>query len=160
MDAEIFPGFLGSPSKYDEVMRFWDERWAKLLTRTFRSKFWKSPWLGGGPTTLPPDRDGNPIFTAVCPSKALGVRIVQYEREAPDDLAFDWWIDYAGGSPGELGTIRELVISCILTQWSLSKIEEYLKMWVSKGQIEETDFDLYGSDPYPIDSSRAVYALQ
>lgn len=137
MNVERFPKFLKDASVYDDTWKFWAETWKQLMRRTDQNMLWETPWFGAGIPGGNPDRDGNPIFSAVCQSTGIGIRVIQFEREATDDIELDWWIGYSCENAGDPGAIRELVISCILTDNTLRTIRSWMSSWIKRGQVEE-----------------------
>ena len=108
----LYPRFLTDSAEYDQAAALWKERWEKLITRAGQQGEWDSPWINTTFADGTPCRDGNPIFSAVCPKRRLGVRVIQQEpADAPRELEF-WTDTFGGGDP--LAT-KELVISCVLT---------------------------------------------
>jgi hypothetical protein len=78
-------------------------------------------------------RDGNPIFSAIAPGRRLGVRVIQIEpADNPKEL--DVWTDtFAEGSPE---VVKELVVSCVLTDRTLLEAVDAIKRWITEEKIE------------------------
>ena len=125
----LFPSFLHDTRAYAEAQHHWETLWAKLLKSNAAGGTWQSPWMPN------PLADGNPIFTAVCPSLHRGVRIIQEAPGAPDDTDLDWWLDDFGDT-NEPETIHELVIACCPSQENAPQIETLLSQWVASGKLD------------------------
>lgn len=80
-----------------------------------------------------PARDGNPIFTARCRVRNLGVRIIQ---ETPREFEpnFDWWIDLSGDL-GDPRFLRELSIVIAPGRYTTHKAISLLTTWIRYGEI-------------------------
>src|ERR1043166_3292912 len=108
----LFPKFLADPAEYRRAAQQWQQRWTELINDAPDRLSWTTPWVATTFADGTPIDDGNPIFSAVCPKRQLGIRVIQNE---PSDThpAFSFWVDtFAKGQPGE---VKELVISCVLT---------------------------------------------
>lgn len=109
------------------------ERWDELMRATGEAWRWESPWINMTFADGSSQHDGNPIFSAVCPSRRLGVRVIQLEP-AGDPLEFEFWTDvFAQGAPNE---IRELVISCVLSAQTLDRAVDLMNQWVTEETVE------------------------
>ena len=109
------------------------ERWDELMRATGEAWRWESPWINMTFADGSSQHDGNPIFSAVCPSRRLGVRVIQLEP-AGDPLEFEFWTDvFAQGAPNE---IRELVISCVLSAQTLDRAVYLMNQWVTEETVE------------------------
>jgi serine/threonine protein kinase len=128
----LFPHFLSTPREYEQAESIWQQRWQDLLRRVGQEGQWQTPWVNTNFANGTPCRDGNPIFSAVSPSRRLAVRIVQLEP-ADDAMEFHVWKDsFAEVSPE---AVEELVISCVLTQETLTKAVELMRQWITEGKI-------------------------
>ena len=98
-----------------------------------QSTAWESPFY----TTTYVDgtafRDGNPIFSAADPVRRLGVRVIQFEPTGDTGEMASWLNTFAKGEPGE---VEELVISCSLTDATLSKACDLIRQWITKGHVD------------------------
>lgn len=93
--------FVGHPERWKA---WWDETQSELPG-------WIAPWFAEQPEEL---RDANPVFSARCPERALGLRVIEHvpwitRLWAPqhDLVTRDDWFD----PNGPLRT-HELVIAC------------------------------------------------
>ena len=128
MAEELFPQFLNDTEQYWQAQGYWRDLWQQLLDRTGQAVSWKTPWLREDPA------DGNPIFTAVCPGRRLGVRVIQYSPESADEVDLDWWVDWFGDEKAPDG-VRELVISCVLSARTVPLVERLLHDWTTNGAV-------------------------
>lgn len=125
----LFPNFLHDTHAYAVAQRHWETLWTKVLKTNAAAEAWQSPWMTN------PLPDGNPMFTAVCPSLRRGVRIIQEAPGALDDTDLDWWLDDFGDST-EPETIHELVIACCPSRENAAQIEGLLSQWVASGELD------------------------
>lgn len=133
MARALYPDFLEAPHQYAQAEETWRRHWSDLARRTGELDLWKTPW---GSTTFvdgTPIRDGNPIFSAVCPSRRLGIQVIQLEpSEHPRELYC--WIDtFAQGEPEE---IIVLVISCVLTDQTLLDAVDLMNQWITREEVQ------------------------
>lgn len=132
MTEHLYPKFLADAGEYAEAESFWRGRWGEVVRRAGEEALWHSPWLNTTFANGTPFRDGNPIFSAVCPSRRLGVRLIQLEpSEEPGELSY-WTDTFAKGEPEE---VAELVISCALTPETLSDVMDLMNRWVTRGEV-------------------------
>ena len=132
MSKVLFPDFLNHPGQYEEAERLWRERWDDLMCRSRPYEVWKSPWLETTYADGTPQRDGNPIFSAVCPRDRFGVRVIQTEPSGEGRELFFWTDTFAEGEPEE---VRELVITCVLTDETLLDAVDLMHQWVTLGEV-------------------------
>lgn len=129
-----FPRFLDDPKEYQQAETLWRERWSDLLRRLGQEWLWQSPWLSTSFADGSPSQDGNPIFSAVSPRLRRGVRVIQIEpSDKPRELYA--WTDTFG--EGEREPIKELVLTCVLTDQTLLDAVDLMKRWLTD---EEADF--------------------
>ena len=132
-DTFLFPDFLRDPRQYDQAQALWAEKWEELVRRAGQAAAWESPFY----TTTYVDgtafRDGNPIFSAADPVRRLGVRVIQFEPTGDTGEMASWLNTFAKGEPGE---VEELVISCSLTDATLSKACDLIRQWITKGHVD------------------------
>src|SRR5579883_2961268 len=115
-----FPDFLENSETYERATLYWRTLWENVRSAVNGDQAWHSPWLTN------PDRDGNPIFTAVCPTLRRGVRIIQEIPPAAGETDLDWWVDdFADENGGS--AVRELVISCCPSQENIGPVEGLLR---------------------------------
>jgi hypothetical protein len=132
--AEIlYPGFLTDPKEYDKVASLWRGRWQQLITWAGQQQAWKDPWINNTFANGTPCLDANPIFSAVCPTRRLGVRVIQQEpADDPRELSF--WTDTFGAD--DPLAIKELVISCVLTAETLNNVSDLLYQWITEEEVQ------------------------
>ena len=131
MGDYLFPHFLSDPREYGQAESVWQQRWQDLLRRVGQEGLWQTPWLNTYFANGTPCRDGNPIFSAVCPSRRLAVRVIQFDP-ADDAKEIHVWKDtFAEGSSE---AIEELVISCVLTEQTLPEVVELMRQWITEGR--------------------------
>jgi hypothetical protein len=132
-DAFVFPDFLRDPRKYDQAQSLWAEKWEELVRRAGQTTAWESPFY----TTTYVDgtacRDGNPMFSAADPVRRIAVRVIQFEPTGDTGELASWLNTFAKGEPEE---IEELVISCSLTDATLSKACDLIRQWITKGHAD------------------------
>lgn len=141
----IYPSFLSNPHDYGQAEGLWRDRWEGLLRWAGQHGQWKTPWLNTDFANGMPCRDGNPIFSAIDSSRRLGVRVIQVEPSGePRELYF--WIDTFGA--GE-ETIKELVISCALTEETLYDALNLMRQWITRQEVWLSREDYYPTFPAP-----------
>src|SRR5438045_3918635 len=85
----------GGGAEYAKAESVWRERWDAVLRELGEQGNWQTPWMTTNSNDGTPFRDGNPIFSAVCPERHLGVRVIQLEpADDPNELSF--WTDTFG----------------------------------------------------------------
>ena len=127
MPQFLLPDFLNDPAQYEQAESIWQHRWESLIHQLGQSAIWQSPWINTKANDGTLLRDGNPIFSAVSPSRRLGVRVIQMEP-ADDPCEWSAWTDtFAKGDPEE---IKELVIDCVLSDESLRQAFDLMRMWI------------------------------
>ena len=142
-----YQGFLTDPEQYRLSESYWQDLFREAITSVGgQAGRWEMPWLGM------PLRDGNPIFSAVCRERGLGVRVLQYEPTT-DEPEIDWWTDTFGDA-AEGNGIQELVISCALSDEAASVAGAFIHTWVRRGEVsvswdETPGTVLLPSQPHP-----------
>jgi hypothetical protein len=130
----LYPHFLTDLAEYDRAEALWRQHWDDLVRRVRPGEDWKSPWLSTTFADGTPFHDANPIFSAVCFPRHLGIRVIQVEP-SEDSRELDFWIDtFAEGVPQ---AVRELVISCTLTQQTLREALDLMRQWIEQGKIQQ-----------------------
>ena len=128
----LFPRFLDDPAEYEAAERFWTSQWGDLVSRIGAQDLWETPWLNTRFADATPCRDGNPIFSAWCPSRHLGIRVIQLEASGnPREIQF-WTGTFAKGEPE---AVSELVISCVLTRETLHQAMDMMSQWIQGEEI-------------------------
>jgi hypothetical protein len=133
----LFPDFLNDPQQYQQAEALWLRTWKELVDDVGQTQLWNAPLYTTTFVDGTPCRDGDPIFSAVDPTRRLGVRIIQFEP--PGDVGeIVFWLDtFAEGEPEE---VRELVISCSLTDETLSRARDLIRQWITERRVG-TDAD-------------------
>lgn len=159
MGEYLFAHFLSEPKEYARAEALWQANWTELLRRTGQEALWRFPWMNTTFADGSSCRDGNPIFSAVSPPRQLGVRVIQLEPE-DDPADFTVWTDtFAGGSPE---AVRELVISCVLTNENLRHAIELMRQWLTEekvGSFGQTEKPPRNSETTPLDPTPAFSDL-
>jgi hypothetical protein len=128
----LYQNFLNDPQEYEQAQAHWKQGWQDLVRKLRLEKSWTSPWLNTTFADGTPFRDGNPIFTAVCTSRHLGIRVIQLEPLA-NSPELEFWTDtFAEGGPQ---AIRELVISCALSQETFRAALDLMSEWIERETI-------------------------
>gem|GEM_PF-983828 len=127
-----YPNFLKDPAEYSQVEAYWQEKWMTLLRSTGVQEDWQSPWINNSFANGTPCRDGNPIFSAICPSRHLGIRVIQYEPSENPREIYVWTDIFAEGEPE---AVKELVISCVLTTETLYDCLDLMKLWMHSEEV-------------------------
>jgi hypothetical protein len=139
MGKYLFPNFLNDQQEYERAEALWRDRWNELVRRLGQEWLWNSPWLNTTFADGTPCRDGNPIFSAVCPQRRLGVHVIQLEPSENPKEFYVWTDTFAEGSPE---AVKELVISCALTCATLDEAAELMRQWITEEKIPRP------SEPY------------
>jgi len=130
MMVDLFPKFLQDPRQYERSRRHWADLLRDATGLDGQAGSWTVPWF----STL--EMDGNPIFSAVCPDRGLGLRVIQFGPEevvSEDQLDFGWYLDkFQGDGPVP---IRELVISCSLSAANSEKAASLIRHWVRQDKL-------------------------
>jgi hypothetical protein len=135
MTPYLFPNFLNDPHEYEQAESLWRQNWIHLISSVDHEGLWQSPWLNTHFANGEPFRDGNPIFSAVAHNRQIGIRVIQVDPEEPTDLSH--WIDvFADGEPD---SIRELVITCALTNEALVGAMNLMKQWITEEKLKSSD---------------------
>jgi hypothetical protein len=127
----LFPKVLQDSKEYRRAESFWRERFDHLVETLRQEADWVSPWITPKFSDGSACRDGNPIFSAICPVRRRGVRLIQLEPGVPNALSF-WTDTFDSGGPA---AIDELVISCVPTYESVLLILDLLRQWISEGTV-------------------------
>jgi hypothetical protein len=129
--TQLFENFLKDEEQYDAAEKLWQQRWTDLVRHRGQEKIWHSPWINACFADGSKTRDGNPIFSAICPSRRLAVRIVQVEPSARQ--AFRLWTDiFAKGEPEETTV---LTIVCVLSDDTIPDVIDALSQWILNGEV-------------------------
>jgi hypothetical protein len=128
----LLPNFLHDEREYEQAEALWRERWADLVHGLGQDRSWESPWLNTAFADGTPCRDGNPIFSAVSPQRRLGVHVIQLEPSDNPKEFYVWTDTFADGSPE---SVKELVISCVLTSETLNEAVELMRQWITEEKI-------------------------
>lgn len=128
-DQPLFPDFMHEPLQYDRAEALWAEKWRELIQRAGQEDRWESPFYITTFVDGTPCRDGNPIFSAADPVRQLGVRVIQFEPTSDSEELVSWFNTFAKGEPEE---IHELVISCSLTEATLTRACDLIRQWIAE----------------------------
>ncbi len=109
-----------------ESIQYWKDLWERVIDSSRSAHPWKSPWM------VNPDRDGNPIFTAICETERRAVRIIQQDLPGLDQYDMDSWFNlFKKGDPDE---VNELVIACCPSPKNALQVELMLRKWIEEGR--------------------------
>ena len=129
MNNFLFPNFLKDPREYKKAQSLWQSRWEELVEAARQKRRWESPWLHTTFADGTPCRDGNPIFSAINRKDGLGIRVIQQEPvKDPNELSH--WTDKFDQEGRK--AIKELVISCTLTERTLQQALELMRLWFTR----------------------------
>jgi len=129
MPHYLFADFLADRGKYASAQRYWETLWQEVSSA---EKVLQTPWMMNWMKN--PLSDGNPMFTAVCRPLRKGVRIIQEEPRAANEIDLDWWLDdFGDGSDAE--AIQELVIACCPSVENVPRIRQLLKQWTQGEEV-------------------------
>lgn len=125
----LFPNFLKDSKEYEQAQRLWQSRWQDLIEQAKQKSRWESPWLNARYADGTLCRDGNPIFSAVNRKDSLGIRVIQQEPGKDQEEISHWTdaFDQEGAKP-----IKELVISCALTEGTLQETMDLMKKFLAR----------------------------
>ena len=135
MIVPLYSNFLNDIGEYRESEVYWKNSWDNMGTDSLRCFNWSHPWLSTG---SPDFLDGNPIFSALSPKLRRGVRIIQHEPTSKK-MEVQAWPDFVGGNDYDPTAIRELVISCALSEAAADCAFSLIRLWVEGKSIS---FDL------------------
>ncbi len=128
MEKLLFPDFLQDPKQYAEAEAFWQTLWSKIVATSSQAAEWRFPWLNTHFQNGSPCRDGNPIFSAVNEKRQRGIRVIQTEADSQESNLHSWG-DYFGAKD-DPESLRELVISCVLSERTACQASELLGKWI------------------------------
>jgi hypothetical protein len=133
MVQHLFPRFLDDPAEYAKAEAFWRSLWDELARFSGQQQEWRHPWLQTAYADGTPFHDGDPIFSAWCPSRKVGVRVIQNAPQQ-QELELNWWLDTVGDewSGGEVHT---LVISCALSRQAADLARDFILSWMRDGRV-------------------------
>lgn len=149
MVNHLFPDFLKDIGEYRKAEEFWMDLWLHLDSWQRHENRWTCPWLSTGAESI---RDGNPIFSAWSPKLRRGIRVVQY-GPTQQGVEFFAYPDTFGGTIYDPMSIKELVISCALSDVAAVMAEEQMERWIvgKNSRYEERGPGLASSDAPSID---------
>jgi hypothetical protein len=131
MVQHLFPRFLEDPAEYDQAEAYWRRLWDELARFAGQQREWRHPWLQTAYADGTPFRDGDPIFSAWCPSRKRGVRVIQNEPQE-QELELDFWSDIVGDEWS--GEVQTLVISCALSKQAADLAQNLILSWMLHGR--------------------------
>lgn len=124
-------GFLSDPSIYALSESYWLALWQEIDQNDRVLYGWKQPWF----KPLPPKiAQGNPIFSAVSPRRRRGIRLIQHEPTVPIPEIFAY-LDTFGGPLEDPESVKELVISCALSDFTARTARRLMGAWVAEKPI-------------------------
>lgn len=133
MPKYLYSDFLRSDEQYGQAERYWQALFDRVIQSEGVQREWQSPWLRTQFADGTAFGDGNPMFSAWSPSRSLGVRVIQNgirsKAASEDPSDFDSWLD---SFDAEEGPIRELVISCVLSEETAERAAALIRSWVSQ----------------------------
>lgn len=129
--STLYANFLNDAEEYARTEDFWKRRWEQLLGELGQRAAWQSPWFNTTFVNGTPVGDGNPIFSAVCPSRRLGLQVIQLDP-SDNDLEFRAWADTFGA---DTDAIRKLVVACTLTERSAEQAIDAMKRWITEERV-------------------------
>jgi hypothetical protein len=133
MSDYLFADFLCEPQEYKQAEAVWRDRWDDLVRRVGQESMWEVPWSNKYSANGTSIQDGNPIFSAISPRRKLAIRVIQLEPSDGSPEFYVWSDTFAEGSPE---SVKELVISCVLTQDTLNEAVELMRRWITEEKIE------------------------
>ena len=130
----LHPNFLRDEAEYHEAERLWNQRWTEIVIKANQREQWETPWINTNFADGTPLMDGNPLFSAVCHARRLGIRVIQLEPTGnPREL--DVWTDRF--ATGEAEEIDELVLSCVLTNETLFACLDMMNQWITTATVQQ-----------------------
>lgn len=130
----LFPRFMSDPRDYAQAESLWRERWDDLLRHVGQGQLWEAPWANTSFADGTSMQDGNPIFSAISSQRKLAIRVIQLEPSDNPSEFYVWTDSFAEGSPE---SVKELVISCVLTRESLNEAVELMRQWITEEKIRQ-----------------------
>lgn len=135
MIEHYYPTFLESVEEYARAVRYWiDQVWDRVDCWAREEHGWRQPWADIDWESHEVFRDGNPIFSAYSQREQKAIRVIQHPPTR-SDVEFEFWLDTFGGPPSDPRAIRELVISCALSDEVAERAYERMEAWVREGII-------------------------
>lgn len=134
MNNYLFPRFLSDPREHEQAASLWRECWDDLLRRVGQEQLWEAPWVNTSFVNGTAMQDGNPIFSAISSRRKIAVRVIQLEPSDNPHEIYAWTDTFAEGSPE---SVKELVISCVLTPEVLSEAVELMRQWITEEKIRQ-----------------------
>jgi hypothetical protein len=131
---QLFPNFLRDETEYAQAEGFWRSLWDDIMRSSGQSSEWRVPWLQTRFSDGTPFRDGDPMFSAICPARRLAVHVIQNEP-GEDEAELDAYVTVFDP---EVDAIQVLVVSCVLSEETASRACELLSGWVEGGQVRLT----------------------
>jgi hypothetical protein len=125
MVTYLHRNFLNDRCEYAAAEAYWAALWGRIVARAGQTAAWRTGWLQTSYADGSPMNDGNPIFSVICKSRNLAVRIIQHEPES-DEMELSYWEDVDMD-----GVVAQRVISCALSEESAQRAEELIDEWIS-----------------------------
>ena len=131
MINNIYPNFLRDEVEYGLAEDFWIKIWESTDVRDRMRYDWRHPWFEPLPAAI---AEGNPIFSAFSPKLKRGIRIIQDEPK-DSGLSIFAYPDFFGGDFSDPRSIRELVISLVLSDISAKLALALIEPWIRGDSI-------------------------
>ena len=128
---QLFENFLKDFDVYDQSVKYWEDLCQNIFKTHQKQEEWEQ-WFSHKFLNGEPIRNGNPISSWVNYKEKKGIRIIQ-ESSGPEIPI----IAYTSIFDPEVACIREIVISCFLTETTSEKAKKIIDVWTRIGQ----DFD-------------------
>ncbi len=128
MSGQLFTDFLHDAVQYEQAERFWQDLFGDVTRSENAEHEWTRPWLATRFADGTPFGAGNPIFSAWSPDRKLGIRVIQSDPSAGASDFESWMDEFASDD----GPIKELVISCSLSDETASRARGLIQSWISR----------------------------
>jgi hypothetical protein len=133
MVTKLFTNFLAEPVEYARAEAYWRGRWDALVKFAGQEGEWQVPWLRTTFADGTPFYTGDPMFSAICRDRGLGVRVIQYEPRPDDEVEWDMWVEWFGEEAED--RVRTLVVSCALSEEAVSLVADAIYSWMTTGAV-------------------------
>jgi hypothetical protein len=132
MATHMFPRFLEDRAEYARAEAYWRELWDEVVASAYQQGEWQHPWLRTTFADGTPFLDGDPISSAWCPSRRLGIRVIQNEPQR-EGMELTFWRDTTGDE--WTGEVNTLVIACALSDESSELARALISSWILYGEV-------------------------
>lgn len=117
MPTWVHEDFDRDENTYKNAQEFWVQLVRQALVGTGVCEKLEINYLNN------PDRDGNPIFSAIHRQAEIAIRIIQHKVDATEDDYAEWTQQMQGED------VYELVIDCCPSLERLPMIREWIRLW-------------------------------